>query len=155
MWTCPKCAAKIDPSYEVCWQCGTSREGVEDPGFVPADEAGPIDDPPLFPKFQAEDGLDPELEDGLAEPHSADLVECYWARDTMQAEYLTEQLTGRGIPALADNQDIRLRGAGAAGTNPLALGNPYFGPRVRVRREDLPRARAWLEAYEKGEKAGH
>ena len=37
MWTCPKCDAKVDPSFEVCWRCGTSPEGVEDPGFLRAD----------------------------------------------------------------------------------------------------------------------
>ena len=47
MWTCPKCHAKVDPSFEVCWKCGTTPDGVEDPTFVRADDAGPIEDPPV------------------------------------------------------------------------------------------------------------
>ena len=23
MWTCPKCGTKVDPSFDVCWACGT------------------------------------------------------------------------------------------------------------------------------------
>ncbi len=151
MWICPKCSAKVDPSFEVCWQCGTTPEGVEDPTFVTADQEGPGEPSPLFPGIAAagEDGA--ELTDELPDLQSADLVECYWARDSMQADYIAAELNERGIPALADSQDLRLRGAGAATTNPLALGNPYFGPRVRVRREDLARAKEWLEAYEESQ----
>jgi hypothetical protein len=154
MWTCPKCGAKVEPSYDVCWRCGTTAEGVEDPGFVPADEVGPIEDPPLVAELEAETGPEPDLMSEVPEPGGADLVECYWALDVMQAGYLAEQLTGQGIPAVADTQDIRLRGVGGAVTKVLAVGNPYFGPRVRVRREDLARARAWLEEYERRRKAG-
>jgi len=137
MWTCPKCAAKVDPSYDVCWHCGTSQEGVEDPTFVPADLAGPVERPPLFPDLSE-----------VGPTGSADLVECYWARDAMEAEHLAARLDEEGIPSVADTQDIRLRGVGAAVTNPLAQGNPYFGPRVRVRRGDLARATAWLKSHE-------
>jgi hypothetical protein len=70
----------------------------------------------------------------------------------VQARDLAEQLTNRGIPAVADTQDLRLRGAGAAVTNPLALGNPYYGPRVWVRKDDWAQARAWLEEYDRGRK---
>jgi len=154
MWTCPKCHAKVEPAYEVCWRCGTSPEGVEDPSFVRADEAGPIETAPLMP------GLKPgaDVDDGLmieaVGPAKADLVECYLARDVVQARDLAEELTSRGIPAVADTQDLRLRGAGAAVTNALALGNPYFGPRVWVRKENWAQARAWIEDYERSHKAG-
>ena len=33
MWACPKCAEKVEPDFDVCWSCGTSRAGVEDPDF--------------------------------------------------------------------------------------------------------------------------
>ena len=42
----------------------------------------------------------------------------------------------------------------AAVTNALALGNPYFGPRVWVRKDDWAQARAWLEDHERSQKAG-
>jgi hypothetical protein len=153
MWNCPKCGAKVDPTYEVCWRCGTSPDGVEDPSFVTADEAGPIESPTLLPESKPVGDLEESPAAELAGPGSADLVECYLARDVMQARDMAEQLTGLGIPAVADTEDIRLRGAGAAVTKFAALGNPYFGPRVWVRSEDLTRARSRLEANERGQKA--
>jgi outer membrane protein assembly factor BamB len=34
MWNCPKCGVKVDPSFDVCWSCGTTKDGIEDPAFV-------------------------------------------------------------------------------------------------------------------------
>ena len=36
MWRCGKCGESVDDNFEVCWKCGTSKEGVEDPTFQPA-----------------------------------------------------------------------------------------------------------------------
>jgi hypothetical protein len=33
MWTCPKCGEKVETSFAVCWSCGTSDDGIEDPSF--------------------------------------------------------------------------------------------------------------------------
>ena len=154
MWTCPKCSAKVEPTYEICWRCGTSPEGVEDPDFVRADEAGPIETAPLVPGLKPGAGVEGDLTHDDAGHDPADLVECYLARDVMQARDLAEELTARGIPAVADTQDLRLRGAGGAVTNALAVGNPYLGPRVWVRKEDWAQARAWIEEYERSQKAG-
>jgi hypothetical protein len=33
MWKCPKCHEMLEDTFDVCWNCGTSREGVEDPDF--------------------------------------------------------------------------------------------------------------------------
>lgn len=33
MWECKKCHETVEDSFEVCWNCGTSKEGVEDPSF--------------------------------------------------------------------------------------------------------------------------
>lgn len=38
MWSCPKCGEQVESNFEVCWACGTSRNGVEDPHFVSAEE---------------------------------------------------------------------------------------------------------------------
>jgi hypothetical protein len=38
MWTCPKCKIEIEPGFDVCWRCGTSRDGTEDPDFNPESE---------------------------------------------------------------------------------------------------------------------
>jgi hypothetical protein len=37
-WTCSKCGETVDAGFLVCWSCGTSIEGIEDPSFVGADE---------------------------------------------------------------------------------------------------------------------
>jgi hypothetical protein len=40
VWQCKKCREKIEDSFEVCWNCGTSKAGLEDPSFRRADEIG-------------------------------------------------------------------------------------------------------------------
>jgi hypothetical protein len=39
MWTCAKCGEQIEETFDACWKCGTSRDGVEDPEFVKQAEA--------------------------------------------------------------------------------------------------------------------
>lgn len=33
MWSCPKCGERNENTFEVCWKCGTTPAGVEDPAF--------------------------------------------------------------------------------------------------------------------------
>lgn len=33
MWQCMKCWESVEDPFNVCWSCGTSRDGVEDPAF--------------------------------------------------------------------------------------------------------------------------
>ncbi|AGA26898.1 hypothetical protein Sinac_2596 [Singulisphaera acidiphila DSM 18658] len=138
MWTCTKCATKVDPSFEVCWSCGTGRDGVEDPTFVSADSAQPAlspldsDMPP---------GNDPIPE---AAPPLENLVEAYWASDLMQATFLADKLSEEGMPAVADTHDMH-----------DALGILRDAPRVWVRAVDLSRAKTWLEAYDLQYKTEH
>jgi hypothetical protein len=35
MWICPVCGEEVDDGFEVCWSCGSSVEGEEDPTFDP------------------------------------------------------------------------------------------------------------------------
>lgn len=44
MWHCPKCRERLNDDFEVCWSCGTSKDGVEDPDFRKADDPGPPSD---------------------------------------------------------------------------------------------------------------
>jgi len=37
-WQCSKCGADVPASFDTCWACGTSVEGVEDPTFHRVDE---------------------------------------------------------------------------------------------------------------------
>lgn len=41
MWQCVKCREKLEDSFNVCWNCGTSRDGTEDPSFVKVDDMPP------------------------------------------------------------------------------------------------------------------
>jgi hypothetical protein len=144
MWTCPKCHTKVDPSFEVCWKCGTTPEGVEDPTFVSADDVGPIEDPPV-----TEEGLAAVLAVQATTPESpfgpdVELVEAYTAEDRMQAHFLAGELTGMGIPAVADSHEPN-----------ETLGGLLELPRVWVRAEDLGKARAWLAGYESAQRESH
>lgn len=131
MWTCPKCGNKVDPSFDVCWSCGTTADGVEDPTFVPADDAAPIYDD------SAEDHGEGAVAVATDNSPGADLVECYQALSLMEAKFIADQLVEQGIPARADEQDLQ-----------DTLGSWEGNPRVYVRAEDLLRARAWVEAYD-------
>ncbi len=35
-WTCHHCEAGVDGDHDICWQCGTDRDGAVDPTFRPA-----------------------------------------------------------------------------------------------------------------------
>ena len=139
MWDCPKCQAKVDPAFDVCWQCGTSREGVEDPAFVSADNAGPIDDPMRDnPPWQVDDSLQE-----LAGVPFAELSACYEAHDLIEAKFLADQLIAAQIPAISDAIDLN--------ATYLAMGRP----RIYVLAKDFERARAWLEEFEAKRKREH
>lgn len=142
MWICPKCGTKVDGSFEVCWSCGTTQEGVEDPSFVTADDAGPIEDPVLDDQTEWNDGLD-----DFAGSPLPDVVPCYMASNTIEAKFVADRLTELGIPALADSHDINLT---LGGFQPGLWG---YGPCVRVRPEDLPKAQAWLRTYDENRKS--
>jgi hypothetical protein len=33
-WNCPNCAESVPNTFDVCWKCGTSRDGTLDPSFA-------------------------------------------------------------------------------------------------------------------------
>jgi hypothetical protein len=142
MWRCPKCRSKVDDTFEVCWSCGTTPDGIEDPTFVTADEADPIADEEL----PEETAFDDPLADFAGTP-LPDLVECYMAGNTIEAKFIADQLMEQGIPAIADKIDINLV---MGGLKPQMWG---YGPKVRVRQDDLTRAQNWLKAYEQNRKS--
>ena len=137
MWKCPKCRSRVDDGFEVCWSCGTTPEGVEDPDFFTADEAEPIVDP-AEGEVEAPDDC---LEDFAGVP-VPDLVECYKAENVIEAKFIADRLNEAGIPAVADTHDMNLA---LGGLQPRAWG---YGPGVRVVPKDLPRALVWVEGYQ-------
>ena len=42
MWECNKCHERIEDSFDACWNCGTSRDGVEDPSFRKGEDPGEV-----------------------------------------------------------------------------------------------------------------
>ena len=44
MWTCSRCGESVEDSFNACWKCGTSSEGVPNPEFqaVESPAADPI-----------------------------------------------------------------------------------------------------------------
>ena len=74
----------------------------------------------------------------LPEPIGGNLVEAHMEADPMEAKFLADQLNMAGIQAAFDTHDLR-----------HSFGPAEGEPRVWVREEDLPRARAWLETYER------
>jgi hypothetical protein len=147
MWSCPRCRAKVD-SFETCRSSGTSRDGEEDPTFTRADDDdGSIHASPW--KWEHEVANDPDFE--VAE---SEFAECYWAGNTFEAMFVAGQLAQEGIPATADDRDLRIVAAGLfTGFFGVVPAGPYFGPRVRVLAEDLPRTRSWLAGYERRRRA--
>lgn len=47
MWECPKCHESVEDTFGVCWNCGTSKDGVEDPNFEPVGEVTPAPRTPV------------------------------------------------------------------------------------------------------------
>ena len=76
-----------------------------------------------------------------------DLVDCFMANNTIEAKFVADQLMQQGIPAIADKIDVNLL---MGGSQPQLWG---YGPKVRVRRDDLPKAQTWLKFYEQRRKS--
>ncbi len=125
-WTCLKCCEIVDDECEVCWICGTTREGVEDPGFVTADEAGPIYDPL---RDRRPDSIPAPVEE-LPEP-PASLVVLYASRDIVTVRHIAEQLQLMGLPAIT-GESFHVYSGGSS---------------VLVRETDLEVAREWLGVF--------
>jgi hypothetical protein len=141
MWTCPKRQSKVDDGFAVCWSCGTSPSGDEDPSFEHADRAKPSW---AASTALAKKKVDDDPDFAPAEPQ-VELVACYWARNSNEAMFLALQLRFEGSRAAADFHDLRAVFAGFGGFVPAG---PYFSPRVWALAGDVPEARAWLAAYE-------
>jgi hypothetical protein len=41
MWKCPQCGENVEDNFDVCWSCGTTKEGVVDPHFLDTNAATP------------------------------------------------------------------------------------------------------------------
>jgi len=114
MWQCRKCYEQHEDSVEICWNCGTSKEGVEDPTFRKADEgdqAGEarVDDADATSKADAESVTVPKSRrrprrraptrtieqlvfvgfNGYALALDRDTGEIVWSNNEMQSGYVS------------------------------------------------------------------
>lgn len=59
-WNCPKCSETVEDSFAVCWSCGTSQDGVEDPEFESErepDSGTEVERAPLTARQAIPDGM--------------------------------------------------------------------------------------------------
>lgn len=140
MWICSRCGASVEPSFDVCWRCGTSYQGEEDPDFVTADDSPPIVEPTDYLKLDAGKPTQDELD---APP--LELAACFEANSVTEAKFVADQLAEGGIPATLQNTH---RG-GPVGWDAYSL----YPCRVVVRAEDLPRATLWVKDFRARRKA--
>jgi hypothetical protein len=122
MWTCPKCKIEVEPAFDVCWSCGTSRDGDEDPDFDP--------------EVEGIMGAD-EFEAEWAARTEEKLVTVATFRLPQEAHALQARLEAEGIRATAVGEH-------AAGINFL-IADVMGGVRVLVLEHDADRARAIVE----------
>src|SRR5438445_5230531 len=113
MWTCSKCGERLDEGFEVCWSCGTSIDGVEDPDFF----ATATEEAPQAPPA------------GDVPEHLVRVASC---RGPAEALALRLKLEAAGIPVfLADEYTIAMD---------WLLSNAIGGIKVQVSEADVPRA---------------
>jgi hypothetical protein len=125
MWNCPKCREEVDDELEVCWSCGTTIEGVEDPNFF---------DEPGKPRPQTAAGETPESLVTVAKTSLAG-----------EAHAMRVRLEAEGIPVfLFDEFTV---------TMDWLLSNAIGGVKVQVPDHCLERAREILGIMAEEEEA--
>ena len=128
MWKCPKCGESLKDDFEVCWSCGTTKEGVMDPHFLDpeADSAAPENEP-------MQDFADDSREE--AEP-MVTVAQCNLAAE---AHAMRVQLEAAGIPVfLADELTVAMD---------WLLSNAIGGVKVQVPDRYVERATHLLAGF--------
>jgi hypothetical protein len=86
MWKCPKCGKKVDDAFEICWACGTTVDGVENPGFLDEGNLGQASSQP---------------EPGVPFDNLVTLIKCSLPG---QAQAIRVHLESEGIPVILFNE---------------------------------------------------
>lgn len=74
-WICIKCGERHDSSFLVCWNCGTDRDGNEDPGFVRQGSEGRLE-PASGSEVESPEGAAPSLHAAARELPSPPACKC-------------------------------------------------------------------------------
>jgi hypothetical protein len=120
MWMCSKCREEVDDDFEVCWNCGTTREGEEDATFRP-DVEGVMDD-----KTYAQD---------LAARQDEQFVTVAVFGNAPEAHMVRSRLEAEGIRAYVMDE---------LATTTLGFLTPPDGIPLQVAERDAARARSIL-----------
>jgi hypothetical protein len=101
MWECRKCQERHDDSYEICWSCGTSKDGAPDPGFVRSEE---YRQPTAHDRAPAHDDGEPSVRridqlvfiglNGYALALDRDTGDLVWSNNEMHSGYVSLLLDG-------------------------------------------------------------
>ena len=136
MWKCPRCAAPVDDEWEVCWSCGTSIDGEEDPYFGTEDEEE--EEAPDFGAkdeegaFEAEPGGAAE-----ADPEPIRLVTVASFPVAWQAHVAKSRLEAEGIPCLLEDEYVAA----------VFAIERFAWVKLQVTAEDAETAHALLESW--------
>ncbi len=88
-WICSKCGETVDAGFLVCWSCGTSIEGVEDPAFGSADDTALGDVLPPAITF-----LDADLEEPKPGPAPRP---CFRCEGPLEPGFIADFQHGRNV----------------------------------------------------------
>jgi hypothetical protein len=88
-WACPTCGETVDAGFEVCWSCGTSIEGVEDPSFNIADDTGHADESQII-RYVDDDEEEPTPKPAI------DRRTCARCHGPMETGFVADFQTGAG-----------------------------------------------------------
>jgi hypothetical protein len=129
MWQCSKCGESLKDVFEVCWACGTSKDGVQDPHFLdPEAEAAP--------ENQALEAIPDDLDVEEEPERMVTVANCNLAA---QAHAMRMRLEAAGIPVfLADELTIAMD---------WLLSNAIGGVKVQVAERHAPRAAEILDEF--------
>jgi hypothetical protein len=121
MWTCKKCGEQVEDDFEVCWSCGTTREGFEDAAFDPETE-GVMGDQAYQARQVAR-----QQEQFVTVASFWNALEAHMVRSRLEAEaihaYVTEELARTALWGMV---------------------NDAGGVKLQVAESDVPRARLIL-----------
>src|SRR5437588_9420280 len=116
MWTCPKCKIDVEPQFELCWACGTSRDGEQTSSFNPEAEG-----------IMGADEYAAETEAKRREDFVT--LATFW--NAPEAHVVRSRLEAEGIPAVVTDE--------LATTTTWGLLNDAGGVKVEVPEEHLER----------------
>src|SRR4051812_17627595 len=134
MWKCSKCGESLKDNFEVCWSCGTTKEGVLDPHFLDPEAAASA------PENEALEDLVDESED--ERERMVTVAQCNLAAE---AHAMRVQLEASGIPVfLADELTVAMD---------WLLSNAIGGVKVQVPEQYAERATELLAGFSRSTEA--